>query len=65
MKLPKDSNKAFERSLAHCDLTGKNIFYSYLIGKEPELTFLAVERRPVVNHFWMNFDLVYKLHVIS
>ena len=28
-----------------------------LVGEESELTLLAVEGRPVVNHLWMDFDL--------
>ena len=30
---------------------------NYLIGEKSELTFLAVQRRSVVNHFRMNFHL--------
>jgi hypothetical protein len=33
---------------------------SDLISEEPELTFLAVERRSVVDHFGMDFDLKMK-----
>ena len=40
-------------------------FFTYLISKEPELALLTVERRPIVDHFRMNFHFVNKLHVIS
>lgn len=36
-----------------------------LIGKEPKLALLTVERRPIVDHFRVNFDFVYPLHVIA
>ena len=36
-----------------------------LIGEEPKLAFLTVERRSVMDHLWMNFDLMNELHVIT
>ena len=36
-----------------------------LVGEEATLTLLAVQRRPVVDHFRVNFHLVDPLHVVT
>ena len=37
----------------------------YLIGEKSVLAFLTVERRSIMNHFRMNFDLMNELHMVS
>ena len=32
---------------------------SHLVCEESELALLTVERRPIVDHLWMNLDLKY------
>ena len=32
---------------------------NYLISEKPVLTFLAVQRRSIIYHFWMYFNVVY------
>ena len=36
-----------------------------LIGEKPVLAFLTVERRPIMDHLGMNFDLMNELHVVA
>ena len=42
-----------------------NYLVYYLICEKPELTFLTVERGSIINHFRVNFNFMYKLHMIT
>ena len=41
------------------------MYYNYLIGEESILTFLAIKRRAVMYHFWMDLHLMNPLHMVS
>lgn len=36
-----------------------------LVREEPKLTFLTVQRRPVINHLRVDLHFVYPLHVVA
>jgi len=49
----------------HQAVTAQQVSLQALVSEKSELTFLTIERRSVVDHLGMNFNLVDPLHVVT
>lgn len=46
-------------------MTTQQVPLQALVREKAELALLAVEWRPVVDHFWVNLDFMDPLHVVT
>jgi len=49
----------------HQAVTAQQVPLQTLVSEKPELTLLTIERRSVVNHLGVDFNLVNPLHVVT